>query len=119
MPAVISGADLPPAGFAASQAEAGLLTYTAKCATCHGGELEGGDHAPPLKGAGFLADWQAQPARKLYSRIISTMPFEDPGSLTETETLAITALIARRNGAPDGPAHAAASELDSIALTPK
>ena len=116
-PAMVARAGLPAAGFAPAQAAQGEPIFAAKCALCHGAALQGGDHGPPLKGAGFWTNWQGQPARKLYSRIISTMPFDDPGSLTEAETLAITALIARSNAAADGPSHATAAELDGIALT--
>lgn len=118
IPAIATGADLPQAGFAQDQAAQAQPVYAEKCALCHGDALQGGDHGPALKGAGFWTAWQGQPARKLYSRIISTMPYNDPGTLTPDETLAITALIARTNGAADGPSHAAASELDAIALPP-
>jgi alcohol dehydrogenase (cytochrome c) len=117
LPAVIVRAGLPGASFSAEQATQGVDTYAARCAVCHGAELQGGDHAPALRGSGFLANWQGQPARKLYSRIISTMPLDDAGSLSESETLALTAMIARRNGASDGPAHATASDLNMVALS--
>lgn len=118
VPAMAAYAGMPPAGFAPEQATEGEPIFAAKCALCHGDTMQGGDHGPALTGARFWAAWQGQPARKLYSRIISTMPYDDPGSLTESEALAITALVARSNGAADGPPHASASELDALALPP-
>jgi mono/diheme cytochrome c family protein len=117
-PAALAWAQLPPAAFAPAQAAAGETVYAARCAVCHGATLTGGDHGPALSGAGFWAGWQGKPARALYSRVISTMPYDDPGSLSEADTIALTALIARSNGAPDGPAVAAASSLDTVALAP-
>ena len=118
IPAMAAYAGMPAAGFAPAQATEGEPIFATKCALCHGDTLQGGDHGPALKGTGFWTVWQGQPARKLYSRIISTMPYNDPGTLTESETLAVTALIARSNGAAEGPSHTAASELDAIALAP-
>jgi hypothetical protein len=40
--------------------------------------------------------------RALYSRIISTMPITDPGSLSEKETLDLVAYLLQGNGFPSG-----------------
>lgn len=101
-PLAMVRAALPAAGFSAAQAAEGAKVASARCAVCHGESFGGGDHGPALKGPGFWANWQGKPARGLYSRIISTMPLDDAGSLSEAETLALTAYIARLNGAGDG-----------------
>lgn len=76
----------------------GKVEFKAHCASCHGGALEGGQHAPPLLGAGFNTNWAGKRARSLYSRIISTMPQNDPGSLTEPQALSITLYVFAMNG---------------------
>jgi len=102
VPLAMARAALPSAGFSAAQAATGAAVATERCAVCHGDALVGGEHAPALKGAAFWANWQGKPARALYSRIISTMPLDDPGSLSPEQTIALTAYIARLNGARDG-----------------
>ncbi|WP_395671871.1 c-type cytochrome [Phenylobacterium sp.] len=75
----------------------GVAVYAGKCAACHGVEPSGGEHAPPLAGADFWSKWEGQPARALYSRIISTMPMDAPGTLSEAETLALVDYFVRLN----------------------
>lgn len=75
----------------------GVAMVVARCALCHGEQLVGGDHAPALKGPEFWALWTGRPARELYSRIISTMPLDEPGSLSEQETLGVVDFIVRSN----------------------
>jgi mono/diheme cytochrome c family protein len=84
------------------QAALGKELFAAKCASCHGPNLEGGRLAPPLSGPGFQASWDGKPARALYSRIISTMPLSDPGSLPPVEVLNIALYVFAVNGAALG-----------------
>jgi mono/diheme cytochrome c family protein len=84
------------------QAALGKGLFAAKCASCHGPNLEGGRLAPPLSGPGFQANWDGKPARALYSRIISTMPLSDPGSLPPAEVLNIALYVFAVNGAALG-----------------
>jgi|SRR5579872_2873101 len=87
--------------YAVEQAEAGKAIYAQKCASCHRDSLAGGvNESPPLKGAQFMAAWQGMPLRSLYSRILSTMPKSDPGSLSEAETLNLLAYLLQENGFP-------------------
>lgn len=76
----------------------GNAAFKAHCAVCHGDNLEGGDHAPPLAGPVFMENWGGKPQRQLYSRIISTMPLDDPGSLSSADALAITLAVLDHNG---------------------
>ena len=99
------------------QASRGQALFGRKCQECHGDGLEGGSMAPGLRGSAFLAPWQGKPLRRLYSRIISTMPPDDAGSLTESETLDLVALVLRANGSPAGSQPLArADELDSMVI---
>jgi mono/diheme cytochrome c family protein len=85
------------------QATAGKNTYAEKCGSCHLDNLAGGrNESPALKGGEFVLHWSGKPLRALYSRIISTMPLSDPGSLTEKETLNLVAFILQANGFRSG-----------------
>jgi S-disulfanyl-L-cysteine oxidoreductase SoxD len=86
-----------------AQAASGKATYTKSCTVCHLESLAGGvNEAPPLNGKQFLSNWEGKPLRSLFGRIISTMPSDDPGSLSEEQTLDILAYLLRENGYPAG-----------------
>jgi mono/diheme cytochrome c family protein len=72
---------LQSGNFSEAQAKLGLNLYRSKCAGCHGADLAGGEHAPALKGEAFWSQWDQETVRSLYSRIISTMPPDAPGSV--------------------------------------
>jgi len=76
----------------------GASDYVAHCASCHGAQLQGGVHALPLTGSVFEQNWAGKRARLLYSRIISTMPQNDPGTLTVPQALSITLYVFAANG---------------------
>lgn len=88
-----------PKQTAAADAQApGAADYGAHCGNCHGDRLQGGVHATPLTGPVFEQNWAGKRARLLYSRIISTMPQNDPGSLTVAQALSITLYVFAANG---------------------
>jgi quinoprotein glucose dehydrogenase len=60
--------------------------------------------SPALAGEEFRATWDSQKLRKLYSRILSTMPVDNPGTLTEKTVLDIVAYLLEANGFPGGTA---------------
>lgn len=100
-------------------ASRGKAEFAARCAACHGGALEGGSHAPPLVGSGFVAEWSGKKARSVYSRIISTMPQDNPGTLTEAQALAITLFVFAVNGIDVGEKPVQrANDLNSLVITP-
>jgi cytochrome c5 len=111
-----------PAGSAAAQgpssagelAQVGKFLYQARCARCHGTELNG---AMPLRGDEFREHWEGKTARNVYGRIISTMPFDDPGSVSEPEALRIAIHVLTVNGVHFGsrPIESAAA-LDDVKL---
>jgi mono/diheme cytochrome c family protein len=103
--------------FSAAQANHGATVFREKCGACHGNDLEGGDEAPALKGNAFWSEWDQQTARSLYSRIISTMPPDSPGSLMEKDVIGIVAFVVSQNGVPLGTkAVESANELNGIKL---
>ena len=85
----------------ALQAQNGARLYAEQCAECHGATL-GGGKGPPLRGAGFLQSWQHKTARKLYSRILTTMPAAAPGTLPQEAVLDVTIYILSQNGVDVG-----------------
>jgi mono/diheme cytochrome c family protein len=106
-----------PGFFSAAQAERGAVLYAAQCAGCHGGDLGGGNRSPALTGDRFWVKWDNQIARKLYSVIITTMPANDPGNLSELEVSDALAFILRENGIPAGDKGIVqAKELNAIVL---
>ena len=92
-----------PGPFSKAQSDRGAEVYRDKCSACHGVQLNGGDHAPPLRDETFWHEWDGKPARALYSRIITTMPPDDAGSLAEKEVIDLVAFLVTSRGVPTGP----------------
>jgi mono/diheme cytochrome c family protein len=88
--------------YTADQAAQGKAIVTDKCTTCHGPDLNGAEMAPPLVGATFLGDWVGQSADDLFTRIHTTMPANDPGSLSNAQTAQVLAYILSVNQFPAG-----------------
>jgi mono/diheme cytochrome c family protein len=100
-----------------AQATRGRALYQERCAQCHGGTL-GGGIAPPLSGSSFIAAWGAQPLWELVSKIRNTMPANDPGKLTPSQTADLTAHILQAGKFPSGRTELGADEaaLKAIVL---
>jgi mono/diheme cytochrome c family protein len=88
--------------FSEAQTKHGAAIYREKCSACHGSTLDGGQEAPPLRGEDFWAEWEHQTARMLYSRIISSMPPDGPGTLAEKDVIDLVAHIVNLNSVPLG-----------------
>ena len=84
--------------FTEGQAQAGQPLYAGRCASCH----DSGGETVRLVGPGFTQVWTKRSTRDLHTRIQKTMPFNNPGSLTDAETTAIVAHILKSNGARAG-----------------
>ena len=109
-----------PAGvYSTGQAEAGEKIYFAACATCHGADLGGVERAPALTGAAFLESWRGQDLLRLRTRI-DAMPPSAPGSLSDSDAVAVMALILRSSGMPAGttPLPADRAQLARITFGP-
>ncbi len=103
--------------FSEQQEKRGQGVFHEKCGVCHGDDLEGGTESPALKGDAFWSEWDQKMARSVYSRIISTMPPDSPGSLVEKDVIDIVAFIVHSNGVPLGSQTIqSANELNSIKL---
>ena len=86
-----------PAGAFAAQAQTGRAEYAATCALCHGPKLLGGA-GPALVGANFISAWGQKSTQELYRYISSSMPAGNPGSMSPSSYLELTAFILQSNG---------------------
>jgi quinoprotein glucose dehydrogenase len=87
-----------------AQADRGKATYVKNCQSCHGDTLAGIDVAPALVGGMFLNDWVGQSLGDLADRVRTTMPQNNPGTLSSAMTADLVALILKANGYPAGAA---------------
>src|SRR5690349_6102841 len=89
------------------QAARGNAGFAARCANCHGANLGGTGEAPALAGPQFLSDFDGLSLGDLFDRIRTTMPQDNPASLTRDAYADILAFLLKANGVPAG-----AKELD-------
>ena len=101
----IATAQPQPAGngvFTADQANIGQVAFQATCAKCHQADLSGGAEAPPLAGPQFMSAWRGRTTSELYTKIATSMPADNPRTLSDQAVGALVAFILRQNGAPAG-----------------
>ena len=101
----IATAQPQPAGngvFTTDQANIGQVAFQATCAKCHQADLSGGAEAPPLGGAQFMSAWRGRTTSELYTKIQSSMPADNPRTLSDQAVESLVAFILRQNGAPTG-----------------
>ncbi len=95
--------------YTAEQATIGQTTYQTVCAKCHQADLRGAFEAPPLAGARFMNCLARTHDDELYNKIATSMPQDNPRSLSDQAVESLVAFILRSNGAPAGNADADAS----------
>ena len=88
--------------YTAEQARRGNGLYQANCAACHGDSLQGGEAAPPLAGDTFNSTWEGVKLGDLFDRIRSTMPQNQPGSLSRAQNSDVLAFILASGKFPAG-----------------
>ena len=86
------------------QATRGKALYSQECASCHGGELTGGEMAPPLAGGEFMAGWDGLTIGDLFERVRISMPQNAPGSLSGQQNADILSFMFSSNKFPAGTA---------------
>lgn len=89
--------------YSEEQAGRGNAGFTAHCANCHGASLGGTGEAPALAGPQFLSDFDGLSLGDLFDRIRTTMPQDNPASLTRDAYADILAFLLKSNGLPSGP----------------
>jgi mono/diheme cytochrome c family protein len=95
--------------YTAAQAMRGQTLYQQRCATCHGESLAGG-LAPPLAGSLFLGAWGGHALWDLVNKIRNTMPADDPGKLTLSQSADLAAFVLQAGKFPTGNTELAADE---------
>lgn len=88
--------------FTAEQADRGAGVYAQRCGACHGAALNGTGEAPALIGGEFVSHWDTMTVGDLYDRVRTTMPQNDPQSLTREEYADVLAFLLKNNGFPAG-----------------
>lgn len=113
-PASAQGGDYTP-----SQARRGRDVYTHHCAKCHGSQLKG-QAGPALAGKKFQSsiEFSGMSAKQLLSFISMQMPYDKPGSLSQTQYEDVLAYILRRNGYPAGTRRLTKSNISRVRLLP-
>jgi alcohol dehydrogenase (cytochrome c) len=104
--------------FTQAQATAGRQAFEDNCAACHLQDLSGTNDAPALAGTPFMGAWGKRTTVQLYSKISTTMPLGQGGSLSQKQYTDIVAYILTRNGARAGNAAftpTTSVQIDSIA----
>ena len=86
--------------YSVEQAERGGSLYNKECASCH----EGGEEAPSLQGATFVATWNGQSVDDLFENIRHNMPPNDPGHLSKQQYADVVTHIFSVNKFPVGKA---------------
>ena len=87
-------APLTLAVYTSQQAERGQGVFSTVCSACHGrNEFSG-----PI----FALTWMAEPVGHLFEHIRTTMPQDQPGSLSNEEYAAVLAYFLRVNGREAG-----------------
>lgn len=87
-----------------AQATRGQTLYGQSCTKCHLDALTGLDDAPALTGGAFLGGWNKMSLGALFERINSSMPSDDPGSLSRQQVADVVAYVLRFNTFPAGSA---------------
>ena len=100
--------------FTQAQATAGQQAFDANCAPCHLQDLAGTNDAPALAGAPFMGAWGKRSTAQLYSKIATTMPLGQGGSLSEKQYTDIVAYILKENAFPPGSEELTPGALDTV-----
>lgn len=88
--------------YSEEQLKRGTSAYAQECAMCHGIDLNGGEEAPALTGAGFLANWTGLTVGDLSERIRVSMPPDNPGRVSRQQNVDIIAFLLNSNRFPVG-----------------
>jgi mono/diheme cytochrome c family protein len=109
--------------FSAAQQKRGEGLYAKECSTCHGEKLKGGEGAPALVGADFIASWSTGSLADLFDKVSQTMPAppEQPGKLSPQQNADVVAFMLSANEFPAGAADlpVSADALKRIRITAK
>jgi alcohol dehydrogenase (cytochrome c) len=97
----VAAANLPPP-FTQDQAREGEAVYDGNCSRCHGSNLSGGQFGTALTGDRFTANWQGKNLADYFTKVVTTMPVGQPGSLDRASYAKAVAYILQSNGLQSG-----------------
>ncbi len=105
--------------YTTEQSKRGGAAYARACSSCHAQDLAGAEMAPGLAGGGFVSNWAELSLADLANRIRTSMPSNDPGSLSRAQVADIVAFILSKNDAPAGETELPSSndQLSTIQFT--
>ena len=85
------------------QAKRGEALYQQRCVHCHGTNLAGAvDGAASLTGATFFGNWNGVTLDLMLDRVRTTMPVDNPSSLSRQQIADLLAFIFSANKFPTG-----------------
>jgi mono/diheme cytochrome c family protein len=85
-----------------AQAKRGEAIYVERCSHCHGPTLLGIDAAGPLTGSTFNGNWNGVPLGDMLDRVRTSMPLDNPESLSRQQTADVLSFIFSVNKFPAG-----------------
>jgi mono/diheme cytochrome c family protein len=88
--------------YTAEQAKRGEALYAEFCAACHGPDLNGGEMAPSLTGGEFSANWNDLSLGQLFDRMKTSMPQNNPNSLSRQQVADVLAFMLNKANFPAG-----------------
>lgn len=89
--------------YSEAQAKRGEDLIYLECAKCHSATLLGGENnTPALVGEFFTERWKGKPLAELFTKMVTTMPSDDPGRLSKSEFADLLAYILSVNKYPAG-----------------
>ena len=88
--------------FTIDQAADGWSVYGVQCGQCHGPNLEGMIHAPPLSGVEFLNSWLGQTTDDMFAYLRDEMPPGQAGVISDQAYIDLVAYLLEANGAVPG-----------------
>ena len=88
--------------YSEEQARRGEPLYQQYCSSCHGADMAGGEMAPGLTGGEFASNWNDLSLGQLFDRIRTSMPQNNPGSLSRQQIADIMSFMLYKGTAPSG-----------------
>jgi mono/diheme cytochrome c family protein len=88
--------------YTADQAKRGKALYSQSCSNCHMDDLSGSGQAPPLAGDVFLQTWDGRSVADLFDNVRTTMPLNQPDSLSAQEYIDLVTFMLQANDFPAG-----------------
>ena len=87
-----------------AQSARGEKTSAMSCSVCHGDKLAGTDMGPGVQGPAFRETWSGRSLGELFDKIKTTMPANDPGTLSAADSADVLAYVLKVNDYPAGAA---------------